>query len=138
MAGRRRGGRRDQYGTATTTVYVTHDQVEATTMADRVGVMSDGRLEQVGTPAQVYGRPANRFVARFDVRLVEPAGSPLRGTVRLLESLGGETIVVVAVADRLVRALVRTHDQPAEGTPVGLELDPDALHLFEDTGRALR
>ena len=49
----------------TTIVYVTHDQVEAMTMADRVAIMADGRLQQVGTPREVYERPANAFVAGF-------------------------------------------------------------------------
>jgi multiple sugar transport system ATP-binding protein len=49
----------------TTVVYVTHDQVEAMTMADRVAVMEDGRLQQLGPPQEVYDRPANAFVARF-------------------------------------------------------------------------
>lgn len=49
----------------TTFVYVTHDQVEAMTMADRVAVIQQGRLQQVGTPAEVYDRPANTMVARF-------------------------------------------------------------------------
>ncbi|MBF0680723.1 MAG: sn-glycerol-3-phosphate ABC transporter ATP-binding protein UgpC [Devosia sp.] len=49
----------------TTTVYVTHDQVEAMTMADRIVVMSEGRVEQVGTPLELFDRPANLFVARF-------------------------------------------------------------------------
>jgi ABC-type sugar transport system ATPase subunit len=49
----------------TTTVYVTHDQVEAMTMAKRVAVMNEGVLQQVGPPAEVYDRPANLFVARF-------------------------------------------------------------------------
>jgi multiple sugar transport system ATP-binding protein len=48
-----------------TMVYVTHDQVEALTLGDRVAVLRDGELQQVGTPDEVYGRPANRFVARF-------------------------------------------------------------------------
>ncbi|MBB4661545.1 ABC transporter ATP-binding protein [Conexibacter arvalis] len=48
-----------------TTVYVTHDQVEAMTMGDRIAVMNDGVLEQVGTPEELYERPANRFVAGF-------------------------------------------------------------------------
>ena len=59
---------------ATTFVYVTHDQVEAMTMADRMAVMSDGRLQQVGTPQEVYERPANLFVARF-------IGSPPMNTI---------------------------------------------------------
>jgi multiple sugar transport system ATP-binding protein len=49
----------------TTSVFVTHDQVEAMTLGDRVVVMRDGSIQQVGTPLQVYGRPANRFVAGF-------------------------------------------------------------------------
>jgi multiple sugar transport system ATP-binding protein len=49
----------------TTTVYVTHDQVEALSMGDRIGVLNQGRLEQVGTPAEVYARPKSLFVARF-------------------------------------------------------------------------
>jgi multiple sugar transport system ATP-binding protein len=53
-----------------TTLYVTHDQVEAMSMADRVAIMEDGVLQQVGTPAEVYDRPANLFVAQF-------VGSPI-------------------------------------------------------------
>ena len=49
----------------TSFVLVTHDQEEALTMADRIGVMQDGRMAQVGTPAEVYERPASRFVAEF-------------------------------------------------------------------------
>ena len=49
----------------TTTVYVTHDQVEAMTMADRIVVMHDGRIEQIGTPLELYDRPGNLFVAQF-------------------------------------------------------------------------
>ena len=49
----------------TTTVYVTHDQVEAMTMGDRIAVMNGGRLEQLGTPEELYERPANLFVAGF-------------------------------------------------------------------------
>lgn len=49
----------------TTTVYVTHDQIEAMTMADRIVVMNAGRIEQVGTPLELYDRPANMFVAGF-------------------------------------------------------------------------
>ena len=49
----------------TTIVYVTHDQIEAMTMADRIVVMNGGRIEQVGTPLELYDRPGNRFVASF-------------------------------------------------------------------------
>src|SRR4051812_48504438 len=57
--------KRLQQRVRTTTVYVTHDQVEAMTMGDRIAVMNDGRLEQVGTPEELYERPANVFVGGF-------------------------------------------------------------------------
>ena len=61
----------------TTFVYVTHDQVEAMTMADRIAIMSDGRLQQVGAPQAVYERPANLFVAGF---IGSPPMNVLTGT----------------------------------------------------------
>jgi ABC-type sugar transport system ATPase subunit len=57
--------KRLQRDLGTTTVYVTHDQVEAMTMGDRIAIMRNGRLEQLGPPAEIYSRPANRFVAGF-------------------------------------------------------------------------
>ena len=48
-----------------TTIYVTHDQIEAMTLADRVVVMSRARIQQIGTPEAIYNRPANLFVAGF-------------------------------------------------------------------------
>jgi thiamine transport system ATP-binding protein len=61
----RREVRRIQRELGVTTLYVTHDQAEALAVSDRVAVMSDGRVEQVGTPQQVYREPATRFVAEF-------------------------------------------------------------------------
>ncbi len=67
-----------------TSIYVTHDQVEAMTLADRVVVLRDGAIEQVGTPMELYDRPANRFVAQFigtpQMNVVESAEVPLAGT----------------------------------------------------------
>src|SRR5215469_983307 len=63
----------------TTTVYVTHDQVEAMTMADRIVVMHDGRVEQIGTPLALYDRPGNLFVAQF---IGSPAMNVVNGVVR--------------------------------------------------------
>jgi multiple sugar transport system ATP-binding protein len=63
----------------TTTVYVTHDQVEAMTMADRIVVMHDGRIEQIGTPLALYDRPGNLFVAQF---IGSPAMNVVNGVVR--------------------------------------------------------
>ena len=66
----------------TTSVYVTHDQVEAMSLADRVAVMNDGVLQQVGSPSEVYLHPVNLFVAQFvgsPVMNIMPAGDPGRG-----------------------------------------------------------
>ncbi|WP_280154103.1 sn-glycerol-3-phosphate ABC transporter ATP-binding protein UgpC [Piscinibacter sp. XHJ-5] len=63
----------------TTTVYVTHDQVEAMTMADRIVVMQDGRIEQIGSPLALYDRPDNLFVAQF---IGSPAMNVVQGTLR--------------------------------------------------------
>jgi multiple sugar transport system ATP-binding protein len=62
----------------TTTVYVTHDQIEAMTMADKIVVLNAGEVEQVGSPLELYDRPANMFVAGF---LGSPAMNFLEGTV---------------------------------------------------------
>ncbi|MFM9926681.1 sn-glycerol-3-phosphate ABC transporter ATP-binding protein UgpC [Variovorax sp. H27-G14] len=63
----------------TTTVYVTHDQIEAMTMADRIVVMHDGIIEQIGTPLDLYDRPDNLFVAQF---IGSPSMNVIEGTVR--------------------------------------------------------
>jgi multiple sugar transport system ATP-binding protein len=85
----------------TTIVYVTHDQVEAMTMGDRIAVMKDGLLQQVGTPEQLYTHPANLFVAGFIgspamnfVTVTTAGGELMMGQSRL--SLGGEPARVVA------------------------------------------
>ena len=64
----------------TTTVYVTHDQVEAMTMADRIVVMHDGIVEQIGSPLELYDRPANIFVAGF---IGSPAMNLIKGTIQV-------------------------------------------------------
>src|SRR5437762_2463319 len=71
----------------TTTVYVTHDQVEAMTMADRIAVMNEGRIEQLGAPLELYDRPANLFVAQF---IGSPAMNVFEGILRdgAVEALG--------------------------------------------------
>jgi multiple sugar transport system ATP-binding protein len=68
-----------QHRLAVTTIYVTHDQVEAMTLADRVVVMERGEIQQIGTPAEIYDRPANVFVAGF---IGSPAMNLLRGELR--------------------------------------------------------
>jgi multiple sugar transport system ATP-binding protein len=64
----------------TTTIYVTHDQIEAMTMADKIVVMHDGRVEQIGAPLELYDRPQNLFVAGF---IGSPAMNFLRGSIRV-------------------------------------------------------
>ncbi len=64
---------------STTSIFVTHDQVEAMTLGDRVVVMKDGRIQQCGTPLQVYGQPANKFVAGF---IGAPSMNFVEGTIR--------------------------------------------------------
>src|SRR3982074_3282817 len=77
----------------TTTVYVTHDQVEAMTLADRVVVMNHGRIEQIGTPNDLYHNPATRFVASF-------IGSPAMNFIPCrLEDVGGK--LHVRLTDRI-------------------------------------
>jgi multiple sugar transport system ATP-binding protein len=63
----------------TTSIYVTHDQIEAMTMADQIVVMHDGRIEQIGSPLDLYDHPANRFVAGF---IGSPAMNFIEGTLR--------------------------------------------------------
>ena len=74
---------------ASTTVYVTHDQVEAMSLADRIAIMHDGVLQQVGTPTDVYQHPANLFVAQF-------IGSPVMNTAKAaLKTNGAQSKVVL-------------------------------------------
>src|SRR2546425_4506500 len=80
----------------TTTVYVTHDQIEAMTLADRVVVMNGGKIEQIGSPNEVYHHPKTRFVAGF-------IGSPAMNflSCRLADSGNGSAGLSVKVSDRL-------------------------------------
>jgi multiple sugar transport system ATP-binding protein len=74
--------------TGTTTVYVTHDQIEAMTLGDRIAVMKDGEIQQIGTPQQVYDDPANRFVAGF-------MGSPSMNFLRCPLRQNGDALSVL-------------------------------------------
>src|SRR4029078_3445683 len=71
----------------TTTIYVTHDQIEAMTMADKIVVMHDGLVEQIGAPLDLYDRPDNLFVAGF---LGSPAINMLNGHIRANGSVAFE------------------------------------------------
>ena len=105
----------------TTLIFVTHDQVEAMTMGDRIGVVNKGELTQVGTPHEIYNAPANTFVASFvgapainlfDVALDLPAGTAHDGALSLtLEPATRARLDALAVPhDRRVRVGVRPED----------------------------
>ena len=83
-------------GLSKATVIVTHDQLEALTMADRIAIMRDGVIEQIGTPHEVFAKPANVFVASFigtpQMNLVEGEVRRLRATARPTIELGGDEI----------------------------------------------
>ncbi|MBA1144864.1 sn-glycerol-3-phosphate ABC transporter ATP-binding protein UgpC [Mesorhizobium neociceri] len=121
---------------AATSVFVTHDQVEAMTLADKLVVMNGGRVEQVGTPAEVYSRPASRFVATF---VGAPAMNMLEGTVTLdgLSLLGDSRKLNVSRTGLPVGSKVAVGIRPeavrlvAPGTPAALEATVD---LVEELG----
>jgi multiple sugar transport system ATP-binding protein len=175
-----------------TLVYVTHDQIEAMTMPDRVAVLREGVIQQVETPENVYHRPVNRFVATvvgsppmnfipctvetrngvlrashslFDVEVATrgvelretlPDGTPcllgvrpedvhvdaaggggFEATVYATEPLGGETVVDLAVGDRVVKALAPPTLKLRQDERVGVRFDAQRMHLFAGSGEAL-
>ena len=105
-----------------TTIYVTHDQVEAMTLGDRLAVMSAGRLQQVGTPQDVYEKPTNVFVAHF---IGSPPMNLLKGT-----AAGG----VVRAGDLESRVPVAMPDGPCV---VGIRPESLSLAEHEDAGARL-
>jgi multiple sugar transport system ATP-binding protein len=136
-----------------TMIYVTHDQVEAMTLADRIVVLRAGKVEQVGAPMELYNDPANTFVAGFigspqmnflkagalgmrsDTMGVRPEhiaisrdAGQIEGTVSHVEKLGGETLVYVNTAAQglLTVRLFGEHDYPVD----------QAAFLTPDQGRA--
>jgi len=148
-----------------TMVYVTHDQVEAMTMADKIVVMNAGRIEQTGTPMELYDHPATVFVAGFigspKMNLIEgPAaeamgaatygirpehlhlstdGGTWRAKVRHIERLGADSIVYL-VADGLGAMMARVGgaDPIIIGQEVGVTPDPARECRFDAQGQAVR
>ena len=106
----------------TTTIYVTHDQIEAMTMADKIVVMHDGIVEQMGSPLELYDHPDNKFVAGF---IGSPAMNFLEG--RLMN--GGAPHVETADGSRLPLAASRTG---LEGKPVTYGIRPEHLEFADD------
>ncbi len=107
----------------TTTIYVTHDQIEAMTMADRIVVMENGHIRQIGAPLHLYDRPANRFVAEF---IGSPSMNLFDGRVRK----GGRTEIEIDAAGRAIPVDDRV--DLVDGEEVMLGIRPEHLSLTED------
>ncbi|WP_424966760.1 MULTISPECIES: ABC transporter ATP-binding protein [unclassified Dinoroseobacter] len=117
-----------------TTVYVTHDQIEAMTLADRVAVMKHGVIQQLGTPDEIYNDPANIFVAGF---IGSPAMNLINGSISdgMFVTTGGTRLVAVPAADRASVILgVRADDMAVAEEGQG-EIDV-RIYAFENTGEA--
>ena len=139
-----------------TFVFVTHDQHEALSMADSLAVFNEGKIAQIGSPQDIYDRPATRFVADFvgSSNVLPPdltrslggpaewaslrpeatrlaASGPVSGPVTALRYLGSGTRVVLDIKGTEVAALVPAGQPvPAEGTTTGIAFDPKDLHLM--------
>jgi putative spermidine/putrescine transport system ATP-binding protein len=139
-----------------TFVFVTHDQHEALSMADHLAVFNEGKIAQIGTPQDIYDRPATRFVADFvgssnvlppaltralggpeawaslrpeAVRLA--ASGPVTGPVTALRYLGAGTRVALRLGETEVAALIPAGQPvPAEGDTAAIAFDPIALHVM--------
>jgi putative spermidine/putrescine transport system ATP-binding protein len=106
-----------------TTIYVTHDQEEALSLSDRVVVMNEGRVEQIGTPFEIYNRPRTAFVASFI------------GTLNVLQAQVRSREGLLAIDGQLIRTA-----HPLEGTPLGaplsIALRPERISLVGESTQA--
>ncbi|HEX2040610.1 MAG TPA: ABC transporter ATP-binding protein [Acidimicrobiales bacterium] len=149
-----------QRNLGTAMVYVTHDQLEAMTLADRVVVMRGGKVEQVGTPTAVYDHPASPFVGRLfgtppmnvvpadvlvgrfgspfvgvraeHVRLTTPEQGRVVATVVAVEPIGADSVARVVVAGHSMAVRVGRRCEPCVGVEVGLCFDDADLHGFAE------
>ncbi|MEO6608867.1 MAG: ABC transporter ATP-binding protein [Aestuariivirga sp.] len=140
-----------------TMVYVTHDQVEAMTMADRIVVLNRGNIEQVGSPLELYNKPNSLFVAGFigspKMNIVEDNTIGVRpehivlsdkkgewqGTVKLAEHLGSDTFLHIDGGKRgqlVVRAAGESSFDP--GSKVWMTPEKGRIHRFDREGKAVR
>ena len=140
----------------TTTLYVTHDQTEAMALADRIAVLHGGRVEQVGTPSEIYHTPATRFVGGFvgsppmnflpvdgallgirpeDIDIVED-GMTFRVTV--VEPLGAQTLLTGTVEGTLLRVALNGEHHVSPGTTVQIRPRPERIRWMDAaSGRAI-
>jgi len=110
----------------TTTVYVTHDQVEAMTLGDRIVVLADGRIQQIGRPIELYESPVNRFVAGF---IGTPSMNFLNG---LLHHEGGRSYFATDGAQVMLR---RNAGGETSGLPVTMGIRPEDLSIENNAGQ---
>lgn len=125
----------------TTTVYVTHDQIEAMTMADKIVILRDGYIEQEGSPLEVYDKPANLFVAEF---IGSPSMNLLKGEVTPNGVLLGEGTVLplppvhkASIGQKVVYGIRPEHFTFGSGTPakvVVVEPTGPEMHVYADMG----
>lgn len=113
--------RRIQQTLGITCLYVTHDQKEALTMSDRIMVMHGGKIEQIGTPMQIYEDPATAFVADFIGQANLIAGR--------LESVADDGFGILSVSGQTLRARLGKQNPPAVGQAAYLVVRPENLHL---------
>ena len=119
----------------TTTLFVTHDQEEALSMSDRVGVMKDGKLEQIATPSELYAEPATAFVAEF-VGTMNRIPGRLDGTGDQVSAVGQTVPVIGGAADALagdVDVLVRPEGLTITAGPNGNGIVADRTFLGSTT-----
>ena len=127
----------------TTTIYVTHDQIEAMTMADKIVVMHDGVVEQVGASLELYDRPANLFVAGF---IGSPAMNFLKGTVEpngfrttdgILLPMQSAPPTATGRSQEMI-CVLRDRIKASPGDTIHIMPDPALIHIFdEQTGKRL-
>jgi multiple sugar transport system ATP-binding protein len=121
--------------TKTTTVYVTHDQVEAMTLGDRIAVMRGGRIEQLGTPDEIYGRPVTRFVADF---IGSPAMNFIQAEWRGDALVGGGVALGLAPAQqqalRVCGANALLYGVRPESLSLAAHGVPGSIKMIEPTG----
>ncbi|MGH6664938.1 MAG: ABC transporter ATP-binding protein [Pseudolabrys sp.] len=110
----------------TTTIYVTHDQIEAMTMADKIVVMHDGIVEQIGTPLDLYDKPTNQFVAGF---IGSPAMNFLKGKVKTNGAAGFE-------GPNGVKLPLTTAPTNSDGQPAVYGIRPEHFTIADDGAEA--
>ncbi|MCB1500866.1 MAG: sn-glycerol-3-phosphate ABC transporter ATP-binding protein UgpC [Bauldia sp.] len=117
---------------ASTMIYVTHDQIEALTLADRIAVMHGGVIQQLATPKEIYRRPINRFVAGF---VGSPSMNFVEGTLRLAE---GAPAIELPSGKRIGLGGYEFSARPEDGRPAVLGVRPEQMEMKPgDGGSAL-